>query len=114
MSETNAELRQQNTPYAALNAAPDKDAARARGDASGSAAAPEPNYLAIEADKLENLKQALYAAFVAAPKAGIPTALVDLAAAYTSALRLQMSLRGLCNMPARSAKAPMFATTRTK
>ena len=114
MSETNAEHRQQHTPYAALHAAPDKDAARARGDASGSAAAPEPNYLANEADKLENLKQALYAAFVAAPKAGIPTALVDLAAAYTSALRLQMSLRGLSTMPVRSAKAPMFATARTK
>ena len=67
-----------------------------------------------EADKLENLKQALYAAFVAAPKAGIPTALVDLAATYTSALRLQMSLRGYSTMPARSAKAPMFATARTK
>ena len=54
----------------------------------------EPDYLAAEADKLESLKQALYAAFVAAPKSGMPTALFDLAATYTSALRLQMALRG--------------------
>ena len=115
MAETNNEHRQPtNTPYASLHAAPDKDAARARGDAPVQAAPVEPDYLAAEADKLENLKQALYAAFVAAPKSGIPTALVDLAATYTSALRLQMTLRGLSTMPVRSAKAPMFAAPRAK
>ena len=115
MSETNAEQRQPpNTPYAALHAAPDKDAARVRGYAPPQGTAPEPDYLAAEADKLENLKQALYAAFVAAPKAGIPTALVDLAATYTSALRLQMTLRGYGAMPARSAKAPMFTAKQAK
>jgi hypothetical protein len=36
------------------------------------------------------------------------------AATYTSALRLQMSLRGFSTMPARAAKVPMFATPRTK
>ena len=113
MAETNADHRPPNTPYAALHAATDKDAA-ARGTAPAHTAASEPDYLSVEADKLENLKQALYAAFVAAPKAGIPTALVDLAATYTSALRLQMSLRGYSTMPARSAKAPMFMATRTK
>jgi hypothetical protein len=114
MSETSAEHRQPNTPYAALHAASDKDAARARADAPAQGAPTEPDYLNLEAEKLESLKQALYAAFMAAPKAGIPTALVDLAATYTSALRLQMSLRGFSTMPARAAKVPMFATPRTK
>ena len=115
MAETNSEHRQPpNTPYAALHAAPDKDAAKARTDAPAHSPPAEPDYLAVEADKLECLKQALFAAFVAAPKAGIPTALVDLAATYTSALRLQMTLRGLSTMPVRSAKAPMFAAPRTK
>ena len=115
MAETNTEQRQSpNTPYAALHAAPDKDAARARGDAPAQSAPAEPDYLAVEADRLESLKQALYAAFVAAPKAGIPTALVDLAATYTSALRLQMALRGYSTMPVRSAKAPIFAARQAK
>ncbi len=73
----------------------------------------EPDYLTIEADRLEDIKQALYAAFVAAPKVGIPTALVDFAAAYTSTLRLQMSLKGYSGVQARSVKAPMFSP-RTK
>ena len=115
MAETNSEHRQPpNTPYAALHAAPDKDAAQVRGDAPAQRTTVEPDYRAIEADKRENLKQALYAAFVAAPKSGIPTALVDLAATYTSALRLQMALRGYGAMPARSAKAPMFAARQAK
>ena len=115
MAETNTEQRQPtNTPYAALHAAPDKDAARARGDAPVQGAPAESDYLMAEADKLESLKQALFAAFVAAPKSGIPTSLVDLAATYTSALRLQMTLRGLSTMPVRSAKAPMFAAPRAK
>ena len=115
MAETNTEHRQpSNTPYAALHAAPDKDAAKARGDAPAQSAPAEPDYLMAEADKLESLKQALYAAFVAAPKSGIPTALVDLAATYTSALRLQMTLRGYSTMPARSAKAPMFGARQAK
>lgn len=113
MSEPNPAHRQTQTPYSALNAAQNKDA-RASGDAPAQAAPIEPDYLAIEAGKLESLKQALYAAFEAAPKAGIPTALVDLAATYTSALRLQMTLRGLSSMPARSAKAPIFAMPRAK
>ena len=114
MAETNSEhLQPPNTPYAALHGNAVKDA-RPRGDAMSPPGAAEPDYLAIEADKLETLKQALYAAFMAAPKAGIPTALVDLAAAYTSALRLQMSLRAYSTMPARSAKAPMFAARQAK
>jgi hypothetical protein len=115
MSETNAEHRQPpNASYAAMHAAPDKDAARARIATPAQNATAEPDHLASEADKLENLKQALYEAFIAAPKSGIPTALVDLAAAYTSVLRLQMSLRAYSTMPARTARAPMFTVPRTK
>ena len=114
MPEPSAEHRQLgSTPYAAL-AAPDKVAANAQSRTPAPHARVDPDYLASEADRLEELKQALFTAFVAAPKAGIPTGLVDLAAAYTSALRLQMALRGYSAMPARSAKAPMFATPRSK
>ncbi len=67
-----------------------------------------------EADKLEGFKQALFAAFVAAPKSGIPNALVDLVATYTSALRLQLTLRGYSAVPQRTAKAPMFTAGRGK
>lgn len=105
-----AAQRQTSTPYAALNAAGPGDAARE--SAPRSSAAAEPDALAAEADRLESLKQALYSAFLAAPTAGIPTALVDLAATYTSALRLQLSLKGLRSMPARSVKAPAFTAHR--
>jgi hypothetical protein len=115
MSEANAEHRQPpNASYAAMHAAPDKHAAKVPTAVPAQTAAAEPDHLGAEADKLENLKQALYEAFIAAPKSGIPTALVDLAAAYTSVLRLQMSLRAYSTMPARSARAPMFTAPRTK
>ena len=99
-----ARLRRQAVPLARLP----------RSDAPASAATDEPNYLAAEADRLEGFKQALYAAFLAAPKTGIPTALVDLAATYTSALRLQLTLRGYSAMPQRTAKAAMFTAGRGK
>jgi hypothetical protein len=108
MTDTHSTQRQANTPYAALHAASDGDAAKAQRGASSGAAPVEPDVLAAEADRLESLKQALYSAFLAAPTAGIPTALVDLAATYTSALRLQLTLKGLGNVPARSFKAPTF------
>lgn len=79
---------------------------------SATTAPAETDYLAAEADRLENLKQALFQAFVAAPKSGIPTALVDLAATYTSALRLQMTLKGYASVPKGSFKAPMFTPGR--
>ena len=75
-------------------------------------ASTETDYLTAEADRLESIKLALFAAFTAAPKLGIPTALVDLAAAYISAIRLQMSLRGLSAVPTRSVKAPIFTGQR--
>ena len=112
MTEAHAENR--NTPYASLRAASDADAPKPRVDSPASAPAAEPDYLTAEADKLEGFKQALYAAFLAAPKSGIPTALVDLAATYTSALRLQMTLRGLSAVPTKSVKAPMFNVGRGK
>ena len=112
MTEAHAENR--NTPYTSLRAASDADAAKARVGSPASAAAGEPDYLTAEADKLEGFKQALYAAFLAAPKAGIPTALVDLAATYTSALRLQLTLRGYSVMPQKPIKAPIFASARGK
>lgn len=106
-----AQAEQRSAPYASLRPATDADASKARGDAcpNGPAA---PDYLAEEADRLESFKQALFAAFMAAPKNGIPTALVDLAATYTSALRLQLTLRGYGAVPTRSAKAPMFTAGR--
>jgi hypothetical protein len=79
-------------------------AARLRGDAPAQSAPPQPGYLTAEADKLESFKQALFS-FLAAPKSGILTALVDLAATYTFVLRLQKSLRGSSAVPQRAAKA---------
>lgn len=114
MTETTAEQRSSHTPYAALRAAPEGDPAKARTGATGLNPAAEPDYLAVEADKLESFKQALYAAFVAAPKAGIPTALVDLAATYTSALRLQLTLKGYSGVPTRAVKAPISVVTRAR
>lgn len=108
MPETHAEQRR--TPYANLHAASEPDAGKARVDAPPQTAPTEPDYLTAEADRLESIKLALFAAFAAAPKLGIPTALVDLAATYTSALRLQMTLRGLSAVPTRTAKATMFKT----
>lgn len=111
MTEAHAENR--HTPYASLRASTETDA-KARGDAPATPVASEPSYLAAEADRLESFKQALYAAFVAAPKSGIPTALVDLAATYTSALRLQLTLRGYSAVPTKAAKAPMFGANQRR
>lgn len=113
MTDSHAQSRPQSTPYAALRTDPIDDAAKGRADAPAQRPA-ELDYLAAEADRLEHLKQALYTAFSAAPKSGIPTALVDLAATYTSALRLQLSLKGYAAVPQRGARAPMFGPARTK
>jgi hypothetical protein len=111
MPETNAENRQS---YASLHPAHDTSAAKASSDAPAQSAPAEPDYLTAEADKLESFKQALFAAFLAAPKSGIPTALVDLAATYTSVLRLQMSLKGYSAVSARLTKAPTLNVGRAK
>lgn len=114
MTDTKAEHRQTHTPYATLRSTTDGEAVKARNDAPMQTGPAEPDYLTAEADKLEGFKQALYAAFIAAPKSGIPTALVDLAATYTSTLRLQLSLRGYSAVPTKSVKAPMFNAGRVK
>lgn len=109
MPETQAEQRR--TPYANLHAAIETDAGKPRVDAPAQTAPTDPDYLTAEADRLESIKLALFAAFTAAPKLGIPTALVDLAAAYTSALRLQMSLRGLSAVATKGSKATTMLNT---
>ena len=92
----NAETR--STPssasYATLRGSGDASAAKPLDDAA----------LATEADRLEHLKQALWAAFLAAPANGIPMSLVELASTYASTLRLQMSLLGLRSIPKRAVK----------
>lgn len=110
MPEANAEHR--HTPYSSLRSATETEADKARAPTAAATPATESDYLAAEADRLESFKQALFAAFLAAPKSGIPTALIDLAATYTSALRLQMTLRGYSAVPMRAAKAPLFGTGR--
>lgn len=114
MTDSSTEQRTPHSSYSALHGAGNGDPSKARPGAPASGAGTEPDYLTTESDRLEHLKQALYAAFVAAPKAGIPTALVDLAATYTSALRLQLSLNGLRSAVPRSAKAPLFTAARVK
>lgn len=82
-------------------------ALRACDDASGSGGPAKPldeAALATEAERLEHLKQALWAAFLAAPANGIPMSLVELASTYASTLRLQMSLLGLRSIPKRAVK----------
>jgi hypothetical protein len=112
MPETAAEHR--HTPYSSLRSAAEPEADKARGPSAPGTSPSEPDFLTTEADRLESFKQALFAAFLAAPKAGIPTALIDLAATYTSALKLQMTLNGLRAMPARAAKASVFPAVRGK
>lgn len=70
--------------------------------------------LVAETERLEQLKQALWAAFLAAPAHGIPMALVELAATYASTLRLQMSLQGLRSLPRRAAKVAGAAAVRDR
>ena len=48
-----------------------------------------------EAEKLRQLRLALWAAFEAGPAAGLPNTLIDLTIAYTNALRLQLNLKSL-------------------
>lgn len=103
-----------HTPYSALHSVPAGDGVKVRGAATAQSSPPEPDYLTIEADRLEHVKQSLYAALLAAPSAGIPTALVDLAATYTSALRLQMTLKGYTSVTQRSLRAPAFGAPKTR
>lgn len=70
--------------------------------------------LAIEAERLEAIRHALWAMYLSAPANGISQALVELAATYASNLRLQMSLVGLRSIPKRAVKVPAASTTRDR
>jgi len=107
MTVANAEQRPSSPPYSALRAVGDD-----RGAARGATAQPDAAYLTEETEKLESLKRALFDAFLAAPSSGIPTPLVDLAATYTNALRLQLTLMGYTASPRRSYRSPAPAVSR--
>lgn len=51
------------------------------------------NDFQIEAEKLKQLREALWAAFEAGSEGGLPNTLIDLTIAYTNALRLQLTLK---------------------
>jgi hypothetical protein len=59
-------------------------------DASQAAAV---NDFHVEAEKLKQLREALWVAFEAGPDGGLPNTLIDLTIAYTNALRLQLNLK---------------------
>jgi hypothetical protein len=60
----------------------------------------------VDVLRLQQLKDALFAAWEQAPENGIPTALVDLAATYANMLRLQQSLKSQAAIPLGKSRAP--------
>ena len=87
-----------STPYASLHptAAGLSDPKPALSDDRASAAvSATANDFEAEAEKLKQLREALWAAFEAGPAAGLPNTLIDLTMAYTGALRLQLNLRSV-------------------
>lgn len=96
----NAEPRSapSSASYASLRAGDESPASGAAAKSLDDAA------LVTETERLEHLKQALWAAFLAAPANGIPMSLVELASTYASTLRLQMTLLGLRSIPKRAVK----------
>ena len=109
MTDSSSHIRKPpdwQTPYASLHA-PDaaSDAPKPpAGDAPAKATAP--NDFAVEADKLRQLREALWAAFEAGPEAGLPNTLIDLTIAYTNALRLQLNLRSVASRQAKPRPQP--------
>ena len=96
-SPTQTRKPYETTPYAALRAG---DAATPAVKTNGADQKAEvepalPNAFAHEAEKLAQLREALWAAFEAGPAAGIPSTLIELTIAYTNALRLELNLMGL-------------------
>ena len=81
------------TPYAALTSLrPSSDAIEPIAAHVAPVIAPEPvDRYAAEREQLAQLRAALWAAFEAGPGA-VPSSLVDLTMAYTSALRLELNL----------------------
>ncbi len=66
------------------------------------------------ATRLVEVLSCVFTAFLAVPKTGIPTTLVDLAATYTSALRLQLTLKGLGHVHTRARIHQQPTITREK
>lgn len=50
--------------------------------------------LLSEGERLRALREALWSAFQSAPSSALPNVLIDLSMAYTSSLRLQLSMKG--------------------
>jgi len=99
-----------STPYAALQpgaSAPAPASAQA-GESLASLLhnSTAPRCFIDEALKLEDLKGALWQAFKSAPETGVPGHLIDFATAYTSTLRLQLSLMSYASAKARTAREP--------
>jgi hypothetical protein len=74
------------------------------GAGTPSASKPETQYWRQEADKLDVLLQTMWTGFMEADANGLPTALADYVSAYTSAMRLRLTLMGYTAVPARSVK----------
>ena len=95
-----------STSYASLHA-PDTGSGAPKPSAGDAPARPTaPNDFAVEADKLRQLREALWAAFEAGPEAGLPNTLIDLTIAYTNALRLQLNLRSVSSRHAKPKPQP--------
>lgn len=80
------------TPYASLR---QTEAAGTTLRAAGAPNAAAASEFKAEADKLRQLRQALWTAFEAGAEAGLPNTLIDLTMAYTGTLRLQLSLKAI-------------------
>jgi hypothetical protein len=104
------------TAYASLRAASDAATASQSAPAAAAPAAPksESSYWRQEADKLDVLLQTMWTGFLDAETNGLPTALADYVAAYTSATRLRLTLMGYASMPHRGFKATAQPGPRTK
>lgn len=82
------------TPYASLRQS-DAGVGAKQASASEPRSHDAANDFAAEAEKLKQLREALWAAFEAGPAAGLPNTLIDLTMAYTNALRLQLNLKSV-------------------
>lgn len=58
------------------------------------------DFLAVEAERLQSVRWALWDAFKSLPPAALPVPLIDLVTAYTSTLRLQLNLMSNPRRPA--------------
>ena len=93
-------------PYASLHA-PDAGSGAPKPSAGDAPVTPTaPNDFAVEAENLKQLRGALWAAFEAAPEAGVPNTLIDLTIAYTNALRLQLNLRSISSRQVKPKPQP--------